>query len=146
MIGAPALADGRVIAEDRHPCETGGILLGWREECCIHVDRLIEVYDPNAERTTYARNHSEAQVALKLALTDLSPESFNGYVGEWHTHPSPQGPSTQDRKEIRAVARLAAGPVAMLVFVRSNTGEWVPRAMAASGRAIQDAAIRTEEV
>ena len=45
-----------------------------------------------------------------------------GYVGEWHSHPSPSGPSTVDRAAMRATARVSFNPIALLVFAPGATG------------------------
>lgn len=140
-----ALEGGRKIAQGRLPHETGGIVLGWRDTGCIHIERLIEVRDPNAQRVTYERDHAAAQAALKAALAEEPADTFLGYVGEWHTHPARQSPSRQDRKELRAIGRMTAQPVALIVLATSGGGDWHPYAMTAAGRTIRATAVHTKE-
>jgi integrative and conjugative element protein (TIGR02256 family) len=140
-----ALDEGCRIAQRSLPLETGGIVLGWREAECIHVDRLIEVRDPNAQDVTYERNHERARAALKKTQAQLPPDSLLGYVGEWHTHPAPQPPSRQDRKELKAIARSIAQPLVMMVLATSGSGHWYPYALTASGRTVRGASVNTQE-
>jgi proteasome lid subunit RPN8/RPN11 len=142
-IDESALDEGLAIAQQRLPLETGGILLGWRDVGCIHVAQFIEVWDPNAQHVTYERNHAAAQAALRAAKAELPLDSLLGYVGEWHTHPTLQPPSRQDRKELKAIGRMGAQPLAMIVL--SSSGErWQPFAVAAAGRTVR-AAVSTDE-
>lgn len=119
-------------------------MLGWRDDGFIHVDRLIEVRDPNAQHLTYERDHAAAQAALQATLAALPAETLLGYVGEWHTHPARQPPSRQDRKELRAIGRMIAQPVVLIIIATSSCGDWRPYAMTASGRTIQATAVRTK--
>lgn len=144
-IDIEALELGNGIAGDRLPHETGGILLGWQEESHIHIDRFLEVLHSNPETMTYERNHGAAQAALKAALVDLPGGSLLGYVGEWHTHPAPERPSRQDRKEIKAIGRRRAQPVALVVFAACVDGKWTTHALVANGRTIRKAAISTND-
>jgi integrative and conjugative element protein (TIGR02256 family) len=145
QIESRAFHDACVTAQERMPLETGGILLGWRDINCIHVARFIEVQDPNAQRGTYERDHAAGQAALRSAQASLPPDSLLGYVGEWHTHPALQSPSRQDRRELRALGRRSAQPVAMIVL--SSTGaDWQSFALAAAGRWVRaTVSIRKEE-
>lgn len=45
-----------------------------------------------------------------------------GYVGEWHTHPADIGPSRTDLRALAAIARLAQGPVALVVLADPAQG------------------------
>jgi proteasome lid subunit RPN8/RPN11 len=139
-----ALPDICVTAQERMPLETGGILLGWRDIDCIHVARFIEVRDPNAQHGKYQRDHAAAQAALHLARADFHPDSLLGYVGEWHTHPALQPPSRQDRKELRAIGRRSAQPVAMIVL-SSDGANWQPFALVAAGRRVRATVSMHEE-
>jgi integrative and conjugative element protein (TIGR02256 family) len=114
------------------PNETGGILLGWREPDAIVVVRLIEVVDACASHTTYTRNHAHAEASLQRALADAEPGDPMGYVGEWHAHPAPLGPGRQDRRELRAIARLSQHPVALVVLSHdASIASWSPAALTA---------------
>lgn len=139
-----ALDDALAITQQRLPLETGGILLGWRDINRMHVARFIEVRDPNAKHVTYERNHAAAQAALKAMKAELPPGSLLGYVGEWHTHPALQPPSRQDRKELKALGRMTALPVAMIVIATNGVRQVQAYALAASGRTIGSATIALE--
>jgi integrative and conjugative element protein (TIGR02256 family) len=99
------------------PRETGGILIGWRggaTQLTVSVHTALVVEDPAAARTTYELNRDRAQTALDAYRAGQQDHNL-GYVGEWHSHPAPQPPSRQDLRSLRASARLASGPVALVV-------------------------------
>jgi Prokaryotic homologs of the JAB domain len=100
------------------PLETGGILLGFRTPRRIVVTRALVVNDSDGGRTTYLRSHRQAEHILAAALIDAS--DIVGYVGEWHSHASPQPPSPTDVTALLGVARGTSGPVALLVFAFSG--------------------------
>lgn len=128
-----ALADAESLADAALPQETGGILLGDRADGVVVVRRFLEVPDEAAGTTRYQRQHGPAQEALDRILGLEPPDSLLGYVGEWHSHPGPAGPSRQDVKELRASARRLKHPVALVALCREQ-GSWGPRAWTAHGR------------
>jgi integrative and conjugative element protein (TIGR02256 family) len=99
------------------PRETGGILIGWRggtTRLTVTVLTGLVVSDPAAAHTTYELNRDRAQAALDAFVARRHDPNL-GYVGEWHSHPAPQPPSSQDLRSLRASARLAPGPIALVV-------------------------------
>jgi integrative and conjugative element protein (TIGR02256 family) len=122
-----AAAD-RIIVESasRYPLETGGILLGR-----LDGDRA-EVVDaggpgPEAEHgpAWFVRDGLHAQAEL-----DAQYAQSNGrhdYLGEWHSHPAPVGPSPRDRASLSWIARNRAYdcPHPLLVICqRGRSGGW----------------------
>jgi integrative and conjugative element protein (TIGR02256 family) len=97
--------------------ETGGILVGYREGRDIVVVDVVEVPDWGASFASYTRDSERAQELLDVELAAHQPASHLGYVGEWHTHLLASSPSEQDLRELRSVAKLAGGPVALLVVL-----------------------------
>lgn len=145
-IATRALASASVAAEDALPRETGGILLGWREPDAVVVSEMIEVVDPEASPMSYVRRHAHAEAALQRALEDAAPGDPVGYVGEWHAHPAPQGPSRQDRRELRALARRTAHPVALVVLAHNpELAEWTRVALVACSCRVRRGVISEEE-
>lgn len=145
-IGRATLADATATASAALPKETGGILLGWRELDAVVVTRLVEVVDPDAGSATYTRNRAAAETALQRALATVPSRDLVGYVGEWHVHPAVQGPSWQDRRELRAVAR--ASPHAVALIVLSHDGEcdsWLLAALTARSCLVRTAKIHEKE-
>ncbi|MEE8601309.1 Mov34/MPN/PAD-1 family protein [Euzebya tangerina] len=141
-----ALGEGFRAGQRRLPRETGGIILGWRDTGLIHVEQLLEVPDPHAHYVNYERSHDAAQRALKAALAQLPPDTLQGYVGEWHTHPVEHPPSKQDRKELRAIARTTGKPVVLMVLAAGGAGRWHPTALTAHGRPLRAIPTRIEEL
>jgi hypothetical protein len=104
------------------------------------VVELLEVTDPAAGRSSYTRDHAHAEAALQRALADTNPADPVGYVGEWHVHPAPQGPSRQDRRELRAVARQSPHPVALVVLAYDpTTSSWTTAALTAASCHVRSA-------
>ena len=46
-----------------------------------------------------------------------------GYVGEWHSHPAPQPPSSIDRGALSAIVRQDRKTVALVVLALTREGE-----------------------
>lgn len=103
------------------PRETGGILVGWRggaSRLSVTAMTAVVVVDPVAGRTAYELDRERAQRALDVSIAH-GLDSRLGYVGEWHSHPAPQPPSSQDLHSLSDSARLASGPVALVVAALS---------------------------
>lgn len=117
--------------------ETGGILLGWRHNAGVCVAEFIEVPDRRSTRSSYMRRHVAAAQRLENALSGLPEGSPEGYVGEWHTHPEPQGPSRTDRSHLKQISKQHQETVTLIVVVYDPaTGEWEPRGLCGrSGKA-----------
>lgn len=102
------------------PHETGGILLGFRAPNLIVVTRTVTVEDAHSSRHGYLRRHRQAQGRMAVGRGDAPP--VVGYVGEWHTHPDDVGPSRTDLRALAAIARLARGPVALVILADPAAG------------------------
>jgi integrative and conjugative element protein (TIGR02256 family) len=111
-----ATADGTAAL----PNETGGILLGFRTPNLIVVTRALTVADPRSSRNQYTRNHRRARARMDFDRGNAPP--VVGYVGEWHTHPADVGPSWIDRHALSETARLAEGPLALIVLADPSAG------------------------
>lgn len=112
------------------PRETGGLLLGYYTEIGPHVTEAHVVPDSRATRIRYRR---DAVVADRILGTQLQADNSGvlGYIGEWHTHPLPIGPSATD---VHATGRLAAAgghDITLLVLAMGGRG-WSGHALNAS--------------
>lgn len=99
----------------QHPLEAGGILTGYREGDAIVVTHAIAVPAATHRRHRYVRDDIGANELLQQFLADRDADDPTGYVGEWHSHPAPTGPSGVDASTLRDLALLAQGPIALLV-------------------------------
>lgn len=108
----------------RLPLETGGILLGYREIDSVVITHALVVDDGGATKDRYVRDDGRANERLAEFLSDRSGDDPIGYVGEWHSHPAPSGPSPLDRNAMRAAAKAAHGPVALLIYTPAGTGAY----------------------
>jgi integrative and conjugative element protein (TIGR02256 family) len=112
--------------------ETGGILLGWRQDSGLCVKHVLEVPDRGALHNSYVRRRQRAQELMNEILDALPKLTQVGYVGEWHVHPAPAGPSGSDRREIRRLSKKSSGPLGLIICARAS-GEniWKPRGLLA---------------
>lgn len=117
--------------------ETGGVLLGWRHDRGVYVQAAVQVPDARARHTLYRRRHRPAAEVLEAALVDLPAGSPVGYVGEWHSHPAPTGPSWVDRREMRRISKQRTDAVGLLVCAYdAHSRTWTPAGLVARrGRA-----------
>lgn len=106
------------------PRETGGILLGYQENGTIVATNALVVHGKGATTTRYVRDDVRANARLKEFLEQRADDDPIGYVGEWHSHPSPSGPSPTDRATMRATAKGSAKPIALLVFAPDTAGKF----------------------
>src|SRR5215204_2821413 len=102
------------------PHETGGLLLGWWKPDAVIIKHAIEVPDPEATATSWRRVEATAQRALDHALRRLA-HPWLGYVGDWHSHPSPCQPSTTDIAAIVRASLQFSEPLVLLVLSPPDT-------------------------
>ncbi len=117
-----ALVRAKVSALAAAPRELGGIMVGyWDSEGVVVVLDLLTVPDHRASHTHYERRHSAAQQRLDEYLC-AGAVANAGYVGEWHSHPAPQPPSSVDRAALGGIVRQARHKVALLVVALAPDG------------------------
>lgn len=97
------------------PFEVGGILLGHYENSTTIVVSDVLTVPGVATTTSYTRDDIEANRLLARFLETQDSEDPTGYVGEWHVHPGPSGPSRTDIKAIREIAKNCLVPTLALV-------------------------------
>ena len=118
------LVGAEVAASAALPKETGGILVGYRTASAVIIERCIEIADTRASSVAYRRSHAAAERALQTALADSNTLPRTGYVGEWHSHPLPCGPSDQDVRELLRISQQSPHAVALLVLTPNGPGAW----------------------
>lgn len=96
--------------------EAGGVLIGYREDDGIVATDAIAVPAPTSGRNRYVRDDDRANELLRGYLADRHPSDVIGYVGEWHSHPAPSGPSYIDIESLRAIVKAAHGSIALIVY------------------------------
>lgn len=95
------------------PCESGGILVGYRDSNDIVISKVLSVPAESVGVSHYRRDSNVADTVLQRYLE--TSEDIEGYIGEWHSHPAPAGPSRLDLKTLEEIASVAEGPVALIV-------------------------------
>lgn len=101
------------------PVETGGILLGCHVDGRPVVTDVFEITDDNATEDRYRVPEGAARTAVTSAR---ERDARLGYLGEWHSHPSGEGPSPLD---VAAMLALDADddttePILVLVHPRGS--------------------------
>lgn len=140
------LATGERLSREAAPREHGGILLGWWEgDSVAVVTELLSVPDTAAGPSRYRRRHALAQAGLdEYLVTRADPRC--GYIGEWHSHPAPQGPSPIDRAELSALVRQAGKPVALIVLALRRGGGLTVHGLVGRPRRLRRAAIEIASI
>lgn len=117
----------RVAGRRALPREIGGLLLGHYTEDGPRVTEAPVVPDPRATRIRYRR---DALMAGGILNTYLQADDGGvlGYLGEWHTHPLPIGPSPTDTRASTRLASHGGHNVALLVLAMGPRG-WVGHAL-----------------
>lgn len=98
------------------PVEVGGILLGYKEDANVVVTHALVVNGQGAATDTYIRDGVRANVLLAEFLAQRAVDDPTGYIGEWHSHSAPSGPSPTDVDAMRATAKMSDGPIVLLVY------------------------------
>jgi integrative and conjugative element protein (TIGR02256 family) len=98
------------------PNETGGILLGYREDDRFVVTDALAVVTVAPARTTYIRDDIAANVLLQRELANRPAEDPVGYIGEWHSHPRPCGPSAVDIGALKSIVKRARTRVILVIY------------------------------
>lgn len=108
------------------PRETGGLLLGYYIASQPHIARCLEIPDRAATAVRYRRDATVAAAMLRQTMAPY-PEDTTGYIGEWHSHPAPVGPSDTDLLALRKLAEAGKHDVLMVVAAHTTEG-WIGHA------------------
>lgn len=113
-------------SEGKHPNETGGILVGRFQPDGVLVEYIV---GPGPEamhtRSGFRRDGVYAQRELDRVYGQLA--GTVDYVGEWHSHPFPVGPSPRDARSMRWVAdnpRYAPENPVLIIMQRIEPHVW----------------------
>jgi len=110
----------------RLPNETGGILVGCAGAQAIEVVVAVGPGPRATHRRAYFRRDGDyAQGELDQIY--VASNRRHDYLGEWHSHPLPVGPSGRDRHSMEWIARNPDYdcPEPLLVLSqRGREGEW----------------------
>jgi proteasome lid subunit RPN8/RPN11 len=103
-------------AEECLPNETGGILLGYREDDRFVIADALAVVTVSPAPATYIRDDIAANILLQRELANRPAEDPVGYIGEWHSHPRPCGPSAVDIAALKSIVKLARTRVILIIY------------------------------
>ncbi|UXA13660.1 SAVED domain-containing protein [Mycobacterium sp. SMC-8] len=103
------------------PLETGGVLLGYREDADIIVTHALVVDGKLPSVNRYVRDDVKANELLGAFREGRADDDPIGYIGEWHSHPASSGPSPTDVHAIRATAKSSDAAIALLVHIPSSS-------------------------
>lgn len=100
-----------------HPVETGGILLGVKVGREFWATSAVEMNVGARSRTSFWVPGGTTRVLVDAASAE---DKRVGYVGEWHSHPAPQGPSMQDAGTMRRLSFITRRRVVLLLAMRAG--------------------------
>jgi len=110
-----------LMADAALPNETGGLLIGYRhKDGAVVVTRAIEVSDVGATPVRYVQRHRDAARILADFLSRREPDTVEGYVGNWHSHPARAASSQTDLETLARNAVLDRQPVVLLTLIRTD--------------------------
>ena len=114
------------LSREGYPRETGGVLIGHSS-----ADGLVVTHatssgpDAEQQQSTFRRDGEFTQETVNSVFDATGGRS--DYLGEWHSHPWPVGPSIMDRQAMAWISRTPAyrTPEPLLVIVqRSRWRRW----------------------
>ena len=90
-------------SQEKLPNETGGVLIG-----SVEGERVaIHCATPPGPSASHTLNSFKRDGIYSQRALDLLVARYRGrydYLGEWHSHPLPQGPSQRDLRSMRWIA------------------------------------------
>jgi len=116
-------------SEQRAPYETGGILLGRFTDACAEITYAVGP-GPRARHTKNGFTRDGAYAHAKLNAVFVRSSGRFDYLGEWHSHPLPYGPSHRDRESL---SWISANPLynqpnpLLLIQQRNGNQRWKTR-------------------
>lgn len=122
-----------VAANAARPLETGGILVGWREDRRVVVVDIIELASTDPSSSAYRLDPPAVNRTLQ-EYRAFSTDSRRGYVGSWHSHPALQPPSMRDRRTFITASRGNAHSLAYLVIATNGVRATTHPTVVLSGR------------
>lgn len=139
------LADEIIAEAEKHsPRETGGILLGYPGEEQT-LARVVELVDAGPKARRERRRFTPDGPWQRSEVASRYRESGRRlhYLGDWHSHPTGNGPSQLDRQTARRIAAESAArcqhPI-FLIAVRDRD-DWELRAYRLARRRFRALAI-----
>ena len=124
-LAQPALRAMCGEATARQPLESGGVLLGWRDD----DDRvIIDVLGPGP-RALHGRHRFLPDHAWQVAGIYRLFEESDGdidYLGDWHSHPDGTlAMSNEDRATLRRISRRVHEPLMLILAGDISRENWI---------------------
>jgi integrative and conjugative element protein (TIGR02256 family) len=119
----------RIESELGLPNETGGVLVGYADATNRTVITGIVGPGPRAFRTPtrFRRDGNYAQ--REVDRLHRESDGRDDYVGEWHSHPAPVGPSSFDRESMGWIGeneRYRRERPLLIIMQRTRWRSWRP--------------------
>lgn len=103
------------------PNETGGIMLGFMTQDGPLVTDLLEIVAVVSKRASFKIPKGLTQEIVRARKA--GGEQI-GYLGDWHSHPAPMGPSLVDFKTLAALSGKGTNP-RLIGLVRVDGDGWI---------------------
>lgn len=130
-IGDDAWAQMRVLADERYPLETGGLLVGYVADEGTPVVRAVVGPGPKAQHSRYGFSPDTEYQDHMLEDHHRSTNGVESYLGDWHTHPDGVAAlSRRDKKTLRNIAAKRESYVArpVMAILEGSPASWRPAA------------------
>lgn len=140
-IAGSAIAAMQQLGEERYPCETGGMLLGYEADNGEAVVTTIIGPGPAAKHRRYGfvPDAKFQQAALEECF--FITNGRETYLGDWHTHP--RGTCELSLLDRRTLARIAETPTSrtrhpIMAILAGVPGNWKSGAVRYLGTFLKD--------
>jgi integrative and conjugative element protein (TIGR02256 family) len=115
------------LADDRHPYETGGMLLGYEAGNGEAVITRLIGPGPKAEHSRFTFSPDSEYQQSELEAHFRATNGRETYLGDWHTHPHSN--SSLSRVDKKTLARIAVTPASgtenpLMAILGGGTGTW----------------------
>lgn len=111
------------------PNETGGVLVGYVDAAGRTVITAIVGPGPRAFRTPSRFRRDGEYAQREVDLLHRQSDGRDDYVGEWHSHPAPVGPSGIDRGSMEWIGeneRYRREQPFLIIMQRTRLRFWRP--------------------
>ncbi len=116
------------LAENHHPYETGGMLIGYEADNGEAVVSHLIGPGPGARHTRFGFVPDSEYQQAELEAHFHATKGKETYLGDWHTHPhSNSNLSRVDKKTLARIAKTSTSGTRhpLMAILGGGTGTWV---------------------
>ncbi|MDA0352854.1 MAG: Mov34/MPN/PAD-1 family protein [Chloroflexi bacterium] len=107
------------LADDAHPYETGGILVGVQSDDYPWITQALELKGDNASKNRF---RLEGDIGRAAVDSVRAGDARLGYLGDWHSHPFDVSASPRDLAALEVITAAEQGePLSPFIVVVRRT-------------------------